>query len=178
MLEPFSASYTAWLALLYYHNKEYDKAELWARKALALKDNVPYGNLTLGWVCIQKKMYQHAIEYYEKLPVNGAYWQTLRGYAYVKAGQREKALALWNELEVLSKKQSVNSCYRGMMAAYLGFTDKAFELLNDAYKNKIYPIIYINFYPCTEDLRNDPRYHALLRKMNLPHTGLLLSSNQ
>ena len=178
MLEPFSASYTAWLSLLHYHNKEYDKAEIWARKALDLKDDVPYGNLTMGWVCLQKKMYQQAIEYYEKLPVNGAYWKTLRGYAYVKAGQREKALELWNEFEKHSKKQDVNSCYRGMMAAYLGFTDKAFELLNDACKNKIYPITYINFYPCLEDIRNDSRYNKLLQKMNLPFEEVLITSNQ
>jgi len=61
MIEPFSAAYTAWLSLLYCHNKEYDKAEFWARKALDLKDDVPYGNLTLGWVCLQRKMFQQAI---------------------------------------------------------------------------------------------------------------------
>ncbi|MGZ2368449.1 helix-turn-helix domain-containing protein [Ancylomarina sp. YFZ004] len=178
MLEPFSASYTAWLALLYYHNKEYDKAEIWARKALDLKDDVPYGNLTLGWVFLQKKMYQQAIEYHEKLPVNGAYWKSLRAYAYVKAGQREKALAIWNEFEEFSKKKEVNACYRGMIAASLGFTDKAFELLNDACNNKTYPIIYINFYPCTEDIRNDDRYNKLLQKMNLPWEEVLITSNQ
>ncbi len=178
MIEPFSASYAAWLGLLYYHNQEYDKAEYWAKKALILKEDVPYGNLTLGWVSLQRKQYKQAIEFHKKLPEKGVYWKTLLGYAYVKAGQRDKALALWNELEEYSKNNFVNSCYKGMMAAYLGFTDKAFELLNDACENKHYPITYINFSPCTENLRNDPRYDKLLQKMNLPHRKALLSSNQ
>ena len=178
MLEPLSASYTAWLALLYYHNKEYDEAESWAMKSLDLKEDLPYGNLTMGWVCLQKKMYQQAIEYCEKLPSNGAYWKSLRTYAYVKAGQRDKAMVLWNEFEELSKKQPVNSCYRGMMAASLGFTNKAFELLNDACDKKSYPVCYINFYPCTENIRNDYRYNILLQKLKLPQSEKWITSNQ
>jgi len=178
MLEPFSASYKAWLSLLYYDNKEYDKAEIWARKALDLKDDVPYGNLTLGWVCLQKKMFQQAIEYHEKLPANDVYWETLLGYIYVRTGKREKALEIWNEFEELSKKQKVNSFCRGMMAAYLGFTDKAFELLNDAFENKTYPITYINFFPGSENIMYDPRYKKLLQKMNLPWDKVLFSPNQ
>ncbi len=177
MIEPFSASYTAWLALLYYHNKEYDKAEIWAKKALAIKEDVPYGNLVMGLVSLQRKQYQQAIEFHEKLPENGDNWKMLLGYAYVKAGQREKALQIWNEMEVRSKDHWVNPCHRGKMAAYLGFTNLAFEFLNEAYENKTYPITYINLYSCTETIRDDARYDELLQKMNLPNRRLLLTSN-
>ena len=64
------------------------------------------------------------------------------------------------------------------MAAYLGFTDKAFEYLDASIAYKLYPITYINFYPMTEDIREDPRYAALLQKMNLPYNQALYSSNQ
>jgi AraC-like DNA-binding protein/TolB-like protein/Tfp pilus assembly protein PilF len=178
MIEPFSPAYASWLALLYYENKEYNNAEYWARKSLALEKDCPYGNLTLGWVCLQKKQYKQAVEFHEKLPVNDdLYYKTLLGFAYVKAGQREKAIALWNEAEEFSKDHWVNTCYTGMMAAYLGFTDKAFELLNDACNKKYYPITYINFYPLTQDIRNDPRYDELLYKMNLPSNRNLITSN-
>ena len=177
MIEPLSASYRAWLALLYYHNKEYENAETWAQKALALKEDVPYGNLTMGLVSLQKKQYQQAIAFHEKLPMNGDNWKMLLGYAYVKAGQREKALQIWNEMEVRSKDHWVNPCHQGKMAAYLGFTDRAFELLNEAYENKTYPITYINLYSCTESIRNDVRYEELLQKMNLPNKRALLTSN-
>ncbi len=178
MIEPFSASYAAWLALLYYHNKEFDKAEQWARKALALKENIPYGNLVLGWVSLQRKQYAQAIEFHDKLPKNGSYWKMQRGYAYVKAGQREKALVLWNEMEANAKEHNVNPCHRGIMAAYLGFTNQAFDLLNEAVESKAYPITYINFNPCAEDIRMDVRYNELLQKMNLPYRKVLITSNE
>ena len=177
MIEPLSASYNAWLALLYIHIKEYDLAENYARKALSINEDTPYGYFALGKICIIKGQYQQAIEYQEKLPQKGFYYKVMRGYAYVKAGQREKAMELWNEVEDYAKNHRVNCCYRGMMAAYLGFTDKAFKLLNEAIDRKDYPVIYINAYVFTESIRNDPRFDQLLARMNLPTKKSLLTAH-
>ena len=175
-LNPLYVSYSTWLALLYYSNKQYNEAEHWAKLALELKENTPYGNLVMGWVNLHREKYDEAIAFHEKLPISN-YYNVMRGYAYLKAGQKERAMELWKEMEELSKTQSINSCYRGFMAAYLGFTDKSFELLNEAFDKKQYPIAYINFYPYTEDIRNDPRYDRLLRKLNLPHEKVLMVTN-
>ncbi len=178
MLEPFSASYCSWLAILSCYFKEYENAEYWGNKALSLEENIPYGYFALSWASLSKKNYRQAVEFIDHLPDDDAYWKTLRGYVYTRAGQRERAVTYWNEMVEEAKIQSVNTCHMGMMAAYLGFTDKAFELLNDAVEKKIYPITYINFYPCTEDIRQDPRYDQLLRKMNLPTGRMLITSNE
>ena len=66
----------------------------------------------------------------------------------------------------------------GIMAAYLGYTDKAFKLLNDALEKKYYPITYLNFYPGTESIKSDPRYNVLMQKMNLPTNKVFITSNQ
>jgi len=71
------------------------------RKALGLRDKVPYGNLTMAWVCLRKKMFQQATEYNVKIATKHPYWKSRRVYTYVKAVQREEALILWNELEEL-----------------------------------------------------------------------------
>lgn len=176
ILEPFSAAYASWLGLLYYHNKQYNEAEKWARKALTLKEDVPYGNTTLGWVYLERKEYEKAIHHLEKLPSNGCYWNTLLGYGYVKAGQREKAMVIWEKLNKDLKNQ--NPYHMGIMASYLGYTDKAFELLNLAYQRKTYPITYIKFYPCGEFIREDYRYIDLLKKLNLPYKQKLYSTNK
>lgn len=176
ILEPFSAVYASWLGLLYYHNKQYNEAEKWARKALALKEDVPYGNTTLGWVYLERKEYEKAIHHLEKLPSNSCYWNTLLGYGYVKAGQREKAIVIWEKLNKDLKNQ--NPYHMGIMASYLGYTDKAFELLNLAYERKTYPITYIKFYPCGEFIREDYRYIDLLKKLNLPYKESFYTSNK
>jgi len=177
-INPFSASYHSWLAWLYYYNKEYDKAEFSARKSLELKDNIPYGNLVLGWTYLHKKQYQQAIKIHEKLPKNDYYFKMLLGCTYVQAGNREKALAMWSEMEEYSEKNWVNPFYSGMLAGALGFTDKAFELLNEACDNRYYPTLYIDIFPGAEFIRNDPRYNKLLQKLNLPYNNTLLTSQQ
>ena len=65
-----------------------------------------------------------------------------------------------------------------MLAGNLGFTDKAFELLNEACDNKYYPTLYIDIFPGAEYIRNDPRYNILLQKLNLPYNSTLLTSQQ
>jgi len=175
-INPFSASYNSWLAWLYYYNKEYDKAEFSARKSLELKDNITYGNLVLGWTYLQKKQYQQAIKLHEKLPKNDNYYKMLLGCTYIQTGNREKALAMWNEMEEYSEKNWINPFYSGMLAGNLGFTDKAFELLNEACDNKYYPTPYIDIFPGAEYIRNDPRYKILLQKINLPYNSTLLTA--
>ena len=166
-LEPFSPSYLAWLALLYYMDHADEEAEFWARKSLKLKEDLPGGLLVLGWLALDKRHYRQAVEYHERLP-GSVYYQMHLGQTYVKSGNREKAVNLWNELEKRFDKGDVNPCYMGMMAAYLGYTDQAFELLNQACTMKSYPITYLDVYPCSENLRHDPRYEQLFVKMNLP----------
>lgn len=177
-INPLSASYKSGLAWLYYYYEEYDKAEYWARKSLELKDNIPYGNLVLGWTYLKKKQYREAIEAHEKLPDDAPRWKMFRCRTYVVTGNREKALSTWNELEKYSKKKWVNPFHKGMIAGMLGFTDKAFELLNEAYENKNYPICGIEVFPGAEFIRNDPRYNKLLQKMNLPYNRSLITAQQ
>jgi len=177
-IEPFSASNHAWLAWLYFYYGEYDNAESSARKSLELKDDIPYGNLVLGWTYLKKKQYQMALELHEKLPEYADYYKMLLGYTYIQTGNREKALAMWNEWEEYSKKNWINPFHRGMLAGMLGFNDRAFELLNEACDNKYYPTIYIDIFPGVEYIRDDPRYNALLQKMNLPYNKTSLTAQQ
>lgn len=179
VLDPFSAAYCTWLAWLYHYNGQYDKAEIWARKGLELKPDIPFGNLVLGWTYLEKGQYQEAIELHEKLPrkkFDNYAW--FLGYTYVKTGNREKALALWDELEAYSKNHPVNPTSWGMFAGALGYKDKAFELLHEAFEKKIYPVIHIETDPNAEFIRDDPRYNELLRKMNLPATRSLMMAQE
>jgi TolB-like protein/AraC-like DNA-binding protein len=176
IIEPLSASYHSWLALLYYHFGEYDKAEISARKSLELKDDIPFGNLVLGCTYLKKEQYQKAIEVHEKLPKTRDFYINSIGYAYVKTGNRDKALAIWNELESESGKNWINPFFKGMLAGMLGYTDKAFMLLNEACEHKYYPIIHIETFPDAEFIRDDPRYNELLQKMKLPSYYELLTA--
>ncbi len=177
-LEPLSASYHSWLAWLYYYYGEYNKAETSALKSLELNEDIPYGNLVLGWVYIKKKLYQQAIDIHNNLPEYGDYYKMLIGYTYIQSGNSEKALALWNEMEKTSKKEFVNPFHIGMLAGMLGYTDRAFDLFNEACDNKYYPITYIDIFPGIEALKDDSRYNDLLQRMNFPSYNTLLTAQE
>ncbi|MDB4584688.1 hypothetical protein N9164_16175, partial [Draconibacterium sp.] len=168
ILNPLYIAYNAWLATIYYNCKEYDKAETCAKEVLAERDSSVYANITLGWISLLKKNYTEAINYMEKLPTKWDYWNLYRAYAYDIAGDREKALTFRNQMEEKAKTKNIPEWQRGLMAAIMGNTDEAFKLFNIAIDKKQYQMMYINWYSFTENLRNDPKYNELLKRMNLP----------
>ena len=167
-LEPFEASHQAALAWFNYNTGNYDKAEMFARKALDLQDDVPYANFILGWTYIRKQQCQEAISLHKKLPVYADYYKMLLGITYIECGQREKAMAFLNEMETEADVKFVNPVFRGILAGSLGLNDRAFELLNEACDRKIFPITYLKVYPGIENIKDDPRYTLLMQKLNLP----------
>ena len=65
--------------------------------------------------------------------------------------------------------QSQSAAYQIAQAyAWQGDRDKAFEWLERAYRQQDGGLTLIKYDPLLDNLRSDPRYHALLRKLNLP----------
>ena len=178
MLEPHSASYHAWLAWLYHYYGENEEAEKYALRALELKEDIPYGNLVLGWVYVKRKEFEKAREVHEKLPAYGDYYKMLLGYTCIMSGDREIAMTLYEEMESDAKTKFVNPFHRGMLAGMLGYTERAFELFNEACDKEYYPIIYIDIFPGIEELKRDARYCDLMGKLKLPCQHTLIASQK
>ncbi len=176
ILEPLSPSYYSWLGWLCVYFREFEQAETAARKALELMENHPYGNVVLGWTYLHKKQYQKAIETHEKLPMIHSHLKVILAYTYFITGNRDKVLALYNEVEEESKHHWVNPFDRGLLAGMLGDEDQAFELINEACEHHYYPTNHINvFLPNAEFLIDDPRYAELFQRMNLPYNRVLIA---
>jgi tetratricopeptide (TPR) repeat protein len=143
-----------------------------------LKEDLPYGNLILGWLYLREQNYQKAVELHEKLPFDTPRWKWLRCRTYVMSGNRDKAMEIWDEVNEYAKENWSNPFYTGMIAATLGYKDKAFELLNEACEKKYYPTYLIDIFPSVEFIRNDPRYSLLKQKLNLPDSDVFLSLKQ
>lgn len=177
VLEPLSPAYYSWLAWLCVFFEEFEQAETAALKSLELMENLPYGNVTLGWVYLHKKKYQKAIETHEKLPLIYPFFKMVLAYTYVQAGEMEKAIALRNEVEEQAKQSWVNPFERGLLAGMTGDIDTAFELLEEAVEHHYYPTNHINvIIPGMKFLEHDPRYNELFEKMNLPAKRPLIAS--
>ncbi len=49
----------------------------------------------------------------------------------------------------------------------LGERDKAFECLDKAWELRSTQLVWINLFPELDSVRSDPRFQAILRRMNL-----------
>ncbi len=123
----------------------------------------------LGWAYREKKMYPEAIAALERsvsrsgrqdLPL-----ATLAG-VYGLAGRRGEALKLIDELKARARLHYVPGSL--FVDAYIGLgeKDEAITWLERAYEEHDQGMVYINVYPGWDPLRSEPRFQALVRRMN------------
>jgi len=167
---PLSGPMANDLALAYYQARRYDEAIKQYQKALEMEPARADDLLGLGMVYEQKGMYEEAINEYQKaIKLLGRTSPALAqlGHAYAMLGRRNEALSIVSELKQISKQSFRGSYDSAILYTGLGERDKAFEQLNQAYEERSGWIIYLKVEPQFESLRADPRYAALLQRLNL-----------
>jgi hypothetical protein len=85
-----------------------------------------------------------------------------------RAGRRERVEELLEEVERAAAAGYVPPSTFAFGYAGLGQWDAAFEWLEQAYEVRDPLIMPIKTYYFLDPVRDDPRYRALLRRMNLP----------
>ncbi len=86
--------------------------------------------------------------------------------AYHALGRRKEADEMLKEFT--DKYQNEWTYLMAELHAYRGEKDKAFVWLENAYSKKDSWLAFLKADPLLENLWSDPRYNALLKKMNLP----------
>ena len=89
------------------------------------------------------------------------------GWSLARAGRADEARGLLAELEQRSRTGYVAPTALAAIHLGLGETDQAFEWLDKAIDLRDPLIVPIKSFPHFDSLRPDPRFRALLRKMNL-----------
>jgi hypothetical protein len=90
------------------------------------------------------------------------------GQAYALAGRKRQAEMTVNELKEISRHQYV---FPSVFAqAYLGLGDKgkALTWLERAYDEQDPWLFWLKTWPPLDPLRSEPRFQALLRRVNFP----------
>ncbi len=83
------------------------------------------------------------------------------------AGRREEAAARLNEIVKRSLSDYISPVSIAYICTGLGDKDAAFENLDRGVADRDPNILGLSSNPIFDSLRDDPRYHALLRKMQL-----------
>jgi TolB-like protein/DNA-binding winged helix-turn-helix (wHTH) protein/Tfp pilus assembly protein PilF len=91
----------------------------------------------------------------------------LYALTYHALGREKESDAALNEL--IAKYHASNAYEIATIYAFRNQTDEAFEWLDRAYAQRDPSMMSIKMYPLLKSLHNDPRFAALLKKLNFPN---------
>jgi TolB-like protein/DNA-binding winged helix-turn-helix (wHTH) protein len=150
---------------LLYAAGRYDEARAALQKALDLNPQAALVHLTLGKILILEGKPQRALVEIEKEPSEWAKF-TAQALAYHALGRnKDSNVALGG----LIAKYDIDAAYQiAQVYAYRGESDKSFEWLERAYKQRDPGLPEINIDPLFKKLHHEPRYTELLEEMRLP----------
>ncbi|MDW7761494.1 MAG: protein kinase [Acidobacteriota bacterium] len=170
-LDPVSASITWVLGIAFAHARHYDRAIREYKKAMELD---PAAYLPYLWTVFpysMKGMHEEAIaaakRMLELLGEEISPWNTVLAQVHAAAGNQDEARRILTEVIALSEKRYVSPAYIAGVYRELNERDKAFEWLHRAYEERDHWLLTIIARPGLDNLREDPRAKALLRKMGL-----------
>jgi serine/threonine protein kinase/Tfp pilus assembly protein PilF len=170
-LDPLSPTATANVGYPYYFAHQYDEAIGYYRKALDLDPAYSWSYLWIGQAQLGKGMYNEAISDINKaisLSEGNVRMKATLGYAYAAAGNRAEAQKIIRELKEQSKQKYVSPYFVAGIYSGLGDKDQAFAWLEQAYQERHPYLTLLKVEPVFDNLRSDPRFAELLRKVGLP----------
>ena len=89
------------------------------------------------------------------------------GDSYAAAGKRDEALRIIEELHQLSKHRYVMAYWMALIYAGLKENDTAFRWLETAREERSPMLTFVKMDPRVDNLRSDPRFDDLMRRMKL-----------
>lgn len=169
-LDPFSIANNMTFGIVLYMTHQYDRALEKLRRTVELGQNMPTPHYYLGLTYLQKGMCQEAIaEMQSSVMLSNRAPLALSGLGYANAmcGKNSEGQKILVELAELSQKRYVSSFHVAVVYAGLRNNDEAFKSLNQAYEERTAELNFLRVDPRLDNLRSDPRFAELLRKMNL-----------
>ncbi len=169
-LDPLDLPINAHLGWHHLFSRQYDQAIQQCQKALDMNSSFLPAYLFLGQSYEQKRMYKEAFtQFQEAIRLSGgsAVMIAALGHAYAFSGRQEEAEKVLDELNHLSKQRYVSPADIAMIYAALNRKDEAFQWFEKAYEESSSALVYLKVDPAFDNLRSDPRFLNLLRRVGL-----------
>jgi serine/threonine protein kinase/Flp pilus assembly protein TadD len=169
-LDPLSPFAHVSLGYAYYFARDYDKAIEECSKALELDKYSTSAYRNLGLAYLQQGDLDGAIAALNKAVTfsgGGPAFESYLGFACALAGKQTEALEVLANLQEIAGRQYVSAYSVAMIYLGLGDTDKTFEWLEKAFEERSGYLPFLKVEPMVDSLRSDPRFHDLLRRINL-----------
>jgi serine/threonine protein kinase/tetratricopeptide (TPR) repeat protein len=174
-IDPLSPTVAGDLGYLYIVAHRYDDSISQCKKAIDLDPNAMWLHAILAWAYARKGAYSQAIAEYEKMGTPAYAVSTENqlvagslGWVYASAGRRTDAARIIHDFNKLESQAYVDPYWVAAIYAGLRDKDRAFELLERSYREHSGSMAFLKTDPFWDDLRTDPRYADLLRRIGLP----------
>jgi eukaryotic-like serine/threonine-protein kinase len=174
-LDPLSPEIVGDTGYAYLAARQYDDSILQCKKAIDLEPSAMWLHAILAWAYARKGDYAQAISEYERMGLQGygvsAENQLIAsglGWIYAVAGRRKDAERVIQGFNTLSSRASVDPLWVAEIYSGLEDKERAFEFLEKSYRRHSANLAYLKADPFWDNLRSDPRYADLLRRMGLP----------
>jgi TolB-like protein len=165
-VDPLSPEIPVGLSAVYLGTGQLELAEAAARRALGIAPNHGQGARNLGFALLLQGRLQEARAAFHRS--SNEFFHTI-GDAMVDHSVGDAATAQ-RSLDVMLARPTIlaGSYQAAQVYAWRGEIDKAFEWLGSAADHHDAGLVYVKFDPFLKPLRGDPRYAALLKKLNVP----------
>src|SRR5713226_3010790 len=165
-LDPLNANSWESLGETEFFMGQLDEAAADVKKALELSPDVWVGHGLLSQIYVMQGRAQDALPEIELIrhPPSRAF---LYAIAYHALGREKESDAALSEL--ITKYHEGGAYQIAQVYAFRNQSDEAFEWLDRAYAQRDSGLIGTKVEPLLKSLHNDPRYAALLKKLNFPN---------
>lgn len=178
-LDPLSVNVNTAAAWLYYFAHQFDQAEKQAKNALELDPNFYAAHNILASVFEATAAYEASFKENEKM-ASLAGNEEMRSRiaalrrAYNAGGPKEMYRERLKQLQKMGSSPFLPTVtaptHYGLAIAYahLGENDRAFERLDQCYRERGFEMLILKNDPDLDPLRTDSRLHDLVRRVGLP----------
>ncbi len=146
-----------------------DEAVSRLQKTLELDPAFWHAHLVLSKIYAEQKMFPEAVAEAEKAAqFSGGNSEAVaqKAYALAKSGNAAEARAVLNELQKTANEKHVPAYNFAIIYNALGETENALAQLEKAYTEKNVLMVFLKADPKWNNLRNEPRFIDLMRRMN------------
>ncbi|MGA2587597.1 MAG: protein kinase [Candidatus Aminicenantales bacterium] len=171
-IEPTSLEINAMMGVHYAFARQFEQAVKQLTATLEMEPNFAFAHWLLGGVYQAKPTLGDVVAQMKKAlalePSSPRYIAGV-GIAYSQEGKRSEALKILADLQELSKRRYVPPTSLAFILLYMeDKREEGFKELERGYEDRTTYMCQMKVMPQFDPFRSDPRFQALLRRMNFP----------
>ena len=170
-LDPLSLAINTDIGFHHYYNGRYSDAVSQLQSVLGMNRDFMLAHLWLARSLLQMGRFDEALAETSIAESKAREWPVLvtaRGFTYAMAGRTDEARAVLREMDALSKHRFVTSYGMALVHAGLCQKDDAFDWLDKAFEERSHWLVWLRLDPRWLNLRDDPRFAALIERIKYP----------